>query len=90
MLKWTEEIGMYADVSKSDIEYLNYSVDYINEQVGRKFIELKSDPSNENESVDIYEDGLETWSGYTFEETEMYVKGIKKGLQLCGKPSDNK
>ena len=79
MLKYRETM---IDVTEQDINYLNASVKEINEHVGYEFISIESDPDGEDESVIIYEDGLETWSGYSFESTEMYLKGIKKGFEL--------
>ena len=79
MLKYRETM---IDVTEQDINYLNASVKEINEHVGYEFISIESDPDGEDESVIIYEDGLETWSGYSFESTEMYLKGIKLGFKL--------
>jgi hypothetical protein len=85
MLKYNENM---VDVSEQDINYLNASVEEINAHVGYEFISLKGTPQAENECVDIYEDGLETWTSYTFEQAEMYLKGIKKGFELEEKKSN--
>ena len=76
------------DVTEQDINYLNVSVKEINDKVGREFISLESDPDGEDDSVIIFEDGLETWSGYSFECTEMYLKGIKLGISLKETPEE--
>ncbi len=79
MLEYKET--MY-DVTEGDINYLNGAVDEINGKLGREYIAIYSSPDCENYAVDIYEEGLETWTCYTFEEVEMYLKGIKLGLNL--------
>lgn len=85
MLKYNENM---VDVSEQDINYLNASVKEINTHVGYEFISLKGTPQADDECVDIYEDGLETWTSCTFEQTEMYLKGIKKGFELEEKKSN--
>ena len=85
MLKCNENM---TDVSEQDINCLNTSVKEINTHVGYDFISLKSTPQAGDECVDIYEDGLETWTSYTFDQAEMYLKGIRKGFELEEKKSN--
>lgn len=79
MLEYRETMN---DVTKEDINYLNASVEEINEKVGREFIAICSTPDHEDNEVDIFENGIETWSCYPFEFVEMYLRGIKTGLLL--------
>lgn len=80
MLEYKETMNAF----KQDIDYLNASVNEINSHFGKEVVSIESTPGNEDDCVDIYEDGIETWSAYSFEETEMYLKGMKRALRLKG------
>ena len=78
MIKYKENMV----VDQSDIDYLNASVKEINEALGRDFIDIKSTPNEEDECADIFEDGVESYSCYSFDEVELYLNGIKQGLKI--------
>jgi len=69
---------------EQDINYLNGSVKSINDHFGKEVVSLEHTPYDEDNFVDIYEDGIETWICCTFEEAEMYLKGMKRALRLKG------
>lgn len=77
MLKYNENM---VDVSEQDINYLNTSVKEINTHVGYDFISLKSTPQAEDECIDIYEDGLETWTSYTLSKQKCISKESRRAL----------
>lgn len=79
MLKYNEDM---IDVTEQDINYLNASVKEINDKLGREFIAIKSTPDAEGECVDIFQDGIEDYSSLDFEQAELYLKGVKQGLNL--------
>lgn len=79
MLKYNEDM---IDVTEQDINYLNASVKEINDKVGREFISIASTPDAEDECVDIFQDGIEDYSCIDFEQAELYLKGVKQGLNI--------
>lgn len=79
MLKYNEDM---IDVTEWDIDYLNASVKEINDKVGREFISIASTPDFEDDSVDIFQDGIEGYSQLSFDETELYLKGVKQGVNI--------
>ncbi len=79
MLKYNEDM---IDVTEWDIDYLNASVKEINDKVGREFISIASTPDFEDDSVDIFQDGIEDYSQLSFDETELYLKGVKQGVNI--------
>lgn len=81
MLEYRETMW---DVTEEDINYLNAATKEVNDHFGKEVVMLKSNPELPNCDVDIYLCGTETYTAYSFECTEMYLKGMRDALGITG------
>ena len=83
MIDYNENMGC----SKEEYDRMNELVEKINKLLGqgRSVFRLESTTDYENECVDIYENGIATYTYMTFEDAVIYLGGIAKGVLMVMK-----